>query len=74
MTKFEEQMLKAQEEDKIIFYDYLQYKKAAGWFTKFSHINWNRPEVIKKAMYDANFLSNLPDYYFMGFPIKELLK
>lgn len=78
MTKFEEQMLKAQEEDKIIFYDYLQYKKAAGWFTgsdiDFSDFDWHRPEVIKKAMYDANFLLNLSDYYFMGFPIKELLK
>ena len=74
MTIFEEQMLKAQEEDQIIFYDYLRYKKAAGWKTRFSDTDWLRPEKIKKARYDANFLKNLPDYYFLGFPIKELLK
>ena len=74
MTAYEEQLLKAQEEDKIIFYDYLRYKKAAGWKTRFSEDDWIRPEVIKKARYDSNFLRNLPDYYYLGFPIKELLK
>ena len=74
MTIFEEQMLKAQEEDKIIFYDYLRYKKAAGWKTRFDDNDWVRPEEIKKAKYDCNFLRNLPNYYFIGFPIKELIK
>ena len=74
MTTFEQSMLNAQEEDKVVFYDYIRYKKAAGWFTNFSKIDWNRPQKIKKARYDANFLLNLPDYYFLGFPIKELLK
>ena len=74
MTSFEENMKTAQENDKIIFYDYIQYKKAVGWFTNFSEIDWNRPEQIKRAKYDANFIFNLPNYYFFGLPIKEIIK
>lgn len=64
MTKYEENLLKAQNEDKVIFYDYLVYRKRA----KDSSSN------IQKAKYNADFLERLPNYYFLGLPIKELLK
>ncbi len=74
MTNFEQSLEKAQNEEKIVYYDYLSYKRAAGWWSGLINDDWNRPIVIKKAKYNAEFLHKLPQYYFLGFPIKELLK
>lgn len=74
MTLYEKRIKYAQDNDKVIYYDYLAYKKAAGWWTGFVNSDWNRPCEIKRAKYYAAFLRNLPEYYFLGFPIKELLK
>lgn len=64
MTKYEENMLKAQNAGKVVFYDYLAYIKRAK----------AKDESIQKAEYNADFLEELPNYYFLGLPIKELLK
>ena len=74
MTEFEKRMMKVQNNDKVIFYDYIQYKMAAGWWTGLYGTDWNRPREIHRAKYTAEFLQNLPDCYFLGLPIKELLK
>ncbi|MDO4962656.1 MAG: hypothetical protein Q4E75_00935 [bacterium] len=74
MTLYERRMQKAQDNDRVIFYDYLSYKRAAGWWIGFINDDWNRPCRIKRAKYNSSFLKNLPDYYFLGFPIKDLLK
>ncbi len=74
MTMFEQNLEKAQNDEKIVYYDYLLYKRAAGWWTGLKNDDWNRPTIIKKAKYNAEFLQKLPQYYFLGFPIKELLK
>ncbi len=74
MTTFEQNLEKAKNDEKIVYYDYLSYKRAAGWWTGFMNDDWHRPTVIKKAKYNAQFLQKLPQYYFLGFPIKELLK
>lgn len=73
-TKFERNLELAQENDKIVYYDYISYKRAAGWWTGLRNDDWNRPTTIQKAKYNGEFLYNLSDYYFLGFPIKELLK
>ena len=73
-TKFERNLRWALECEKIVYYDYLNYKRAAGWWTGLINDDWNRPSVIQKAKYNGEFLHNLPYYYFLGFPIKELLK
>lgn len=73
-TKFERNLELAQENDKVIYYDYYCYKRAAGWWTGLRNDDWNRPTTIQKAKYNGEFLHNLSDYYFLGFPIKELLK
>lgn len=62
MTKYEENLLEAQNADKVIFYDYLVYVK---------RIHDNN---MSKVKYNADFLAGLPNYYFLGLPIKELLK
>ena len=74
MTLYEFMIKKAQRDDKIIYYDYIAYKKAAGWWNEFGSDDWHRPHKIKRAKYHGKFLANLPNYYFLGFPIKELLK
>ena len=73
-TLYEKRMKNAQDNDKVIFYDYLSYKRACGWWTGLINDDWNRPCKIERAKYHATFLQNLPNYYFLGFPIKELLK
>ena len=73
-TKFERNLELAQENNKIVYYDYIRYKRAVGWRTGSRNDDWNRPYTIQKAKYNGEFLSNLSDYYFLGFPIKELLK
>lgn len=73
-TKFESNLEWAQECEKVIYYDYLNYKRAAGWWSGLRNDDWHRPLVIEKAKYNGEFLHNLSDYYFLGFPIKELLK
>lgn len=35
---------------------------------------WHRPTEIDRVKYSASFLQNLPNYYFLGFHIKDLLK
>ena len=73
-TLYEKRMKNAQDNDKVVFYDYLMYKRACGWWTGLINSDWNRPCKIERAKYHAAFLQNLPNYYFLGFPIKELLK
>ena len=73
-TKYERKLELAQENDKVIYYDYISYKRAAGWWTGLINTDWNRPEKIQRAKYNSEFIQNLPDYYFLGLPIKELLK
>ena len=74
MTLYEKGMMEAQNNDKVIFYDYISYKRAAGWWTGLIGTDWNRPREIQRAKYNSEFLQSLPDYYFLGLPIKELLK
>lgn len=74
MSIYEVKKLNAQENDKIVYYDYLMYKRGAGWWTGLINDDWHRPYEIQRAKYNASFLNNLPDYYFLGIPIKELLK
>lgn len=74
ITKFERNLEIAQNNEKVVYYDYLSYKRAAGWWTGLVNDDWHRPTIIKKAKYNAEFLQKLPQYYFLGFPIKELLK
>ncbi len=74
MQTYEEKLKKLQAEDKVIYYDYLMYKRALGWQTGFTNDDWIRPAVINRAFYDASFLANLPNYYFLGFPLKEIIK
>lgn len=74
MTFYEKKIKEAQDADKIVYYDYLAYKRAAGWWTGLINDDWHRPQEIKRAKYHADFLQNLPNWYFLGFPIKELLK
>ena len=74
MTEFEINLKQARDDDKIVYYDYLAYKRAAGWWTGLYGDDWHRPTIINKAKYYGEFLFQLPQYYFLGFPIKELLK
>lgn len=76
MTVYETNLNKAKENDKIIYYDYLAYKRASGWCTLTDNLDWSRPSFyrLKKARYDAQFLQNLPNYFFGGFPIKYLIR
>lgn len=74
MTKFEKNLKAAQDQEKVVYYDYLSYKRAAGWWTGLINDDWHRPKIIQKSKYNAEFLKKLPQYYFLGFPIKELLK
>lgn len=74
MTSYEQKMLDAQNNDKVIFYDYLMYKQAAGWSEGLIGNDWYRPSKVKRAKYNASFLKKIPDYYFLGIPIKELIK
>ena len=71
---YEIRLKHAQDKDKIVYYDYLMYKRGSGWCTGLLNDDWRRPCKIKRAKYNAEFLKNLPNYYFLGFPIKELLK
>lgn len=73
-TKYERNLEWAKENDMIVYYDYISYKRAAGWCTGLIGTDWKRPENIKRAKYNSEFIKKLPDYYFLGFPIKELLK
>lgn len=73
-TTYEKKMNAALENDSIVFYDYIQYKKTIGWWTDSDTSDWNRPLKIKRAKYHGAFLNNLPNYYFLGFPIKDLIK
>ena len=72
MSTYRERMIQAQNEEKIIYYDYLGYKEGAGWYRGMAD-DWHRPEKIIKSKYNSGFLLGLPNYYFLGFPIKELL-
>ena len=74
MSLYEKNLNEAQNEDKIIYYDYLLYKRAAGWWTGLVNDDWHRPTKIKKARYNAEFLQTIPNYYFLGVPIKDLIK
>lgn len=73
-TNFEKNLELAQENDKVVYYDYISYKRATGWWTFLINNDWHRPTIIQRAKYNGEFLYNLSDYYFLGFPIKELLK
>ncbi len=73
MTDYSYRMKYLKDNDKVSFYDYITYKREAGWWCGKYQDDWHRPKEIKKTLYNA-FLTRLPDYYFLGFPIKELLK
>ena len=73
MDRFELKLQNAQQNDEIVYYDYLLYKSAVGWYIGEKQKSWHRPFDIKKAKYNADFLQHLSNYYFLGFPIKELL-
>lgn len=70
-TKFERNLEWAKENEKVVYYDYINYKRAAGWWTGLINDDWHRPTTIQKAKYNGEFLHNLSDYYFLGFPIKK---
>ena len=74
MTYYEKHLIDAQNQDKVVYYDYLLYKRAAGWWTGLINDDWNRPTKIEKARYNAEFLQNIPNYYFLRVPIRELIK
>lgn len=52
MSVWENKWRKAIDEDKIIFYDYISYKRAAGWCTGLINDDWGRPSEVKKARYE----------------------
>ena len=62
-TKFEINLELAQENDKVVYYDYISYKRAAGWWTGLRNDDWNMITIIQKAKYNGEFLNNLPNYY-----------
>ena len=74
MSKYEKELKKALNCNKIIFYDYIQYKKASGWKINLTEKSLKEPTIIQKAKYNGKFLNKLPNYYYLGIPIKELLK
>ena len=74
MTLFEERLTEMHNQDKIIYYDYLLYKRAVGWWTIWNNDDWHRPTKIKRARYKSEFLQKIPNYYFLGIPVKELIK
>lgn len=74
MTKIDDKLLAAQNNDKVVFYDYLSYKRAAGWENGLNSNDWIRPKNVRRAIYNSDFLRNLPDHYFLGIPVKELVK
>lgn len=67
-------LLDAQNKDKIIYYDYIAYKRAAGWLSGIYEDDWYRPLNIKRAKYFAEFINKLPECYFMGNDVKDLIK
>lgn len=74
MGTYIDRMESVKTNDKIVYYDYIKYKEAAGWHTSIIADDWYRPTIVKKSKYHSGFLQSLPNYYFLGFPIKELLK
>lgn len=74
MTLCEERMKEVKDNDKVVFYDYLLYKRESGWLAGIFNDDWYRPKKIQIANYNGSFFRNLPEYYFLGFSIKELLK
>lgn len=62
-TKFERKLELAQENDKVVYYDYISYKRDAGWWTGLRNDDWNMITIIQKAKYNGEFLNNLPNYY-----------
>jgi len=74
MELYLERMEKARNDNKMIYFDYINYKLAAGWFQLIDRTDWHRPKEIKKAKYDGTFLENLPKYYFLGIPFNRLFR
>lgn len=74
MDIYLERMEESNNNDKIIYFDYINYKLAAGWFQLITRTDWHRPKEIKKAKYDGTFLENLPKYYFLGIPFNKLFR
>lgn len=74
MDIYLERMEESNNNDKIIYFDYINYKLAAGWFQLITRTDWHRPKKIKKAKYDGTFLENLPKYYFLGIPFNKLFR
>ena len=44
---YEIRLKHAQDKDKIVYYDYLMYKRGAGWWTGLINSDWRRPCKIK---------------------------
>ena len=62
-TKFERNLELAQENDKVVYYDYISYKRDADLWTGLRNDDWNMITIIQKAKYNGEFLNNLPNYY-----------
>ena len=74
-TTYKIELEKAIDEDKVIFYDYLMYKKQAGWCTGFGrNDDWSRPRVVKKARYNPKLLYDVGLNYYLGIPISDLIR
>lgn len=67
-------LLNAQINDKIVYYDYIAYKRASGWTSGIYEDDWYRPLKVKRAKYFSKFLYNIPNYYFLGVSIKDIIK
>ena len=50
MTLYEERMKEVKDNDKVVFYDYLLYKRESGWFAGIFNDDWYRPKKIQIAM------------------------
>lgn len=71
---YKQRLEEAQNNDKVLYFDYINYKLACGWFQLITRTDWHRPQEIKEAKYDGTFLENLPKYYFLGIPFNKLFR
>lgn len=74
MSLMDQELSNAQNNDQVWFFDYVSYKYAVGWKRGLIRSEWFKPKRPRKAFYFADFRNNLPNYYFLGFKIKHLIK
>lgn len=73
-TIFNEKFDRAVENEKIIFYDYLEYKRYIGWSTFGFNDDWQRPSSLEYAVYNADYISSLPNIYYLGISVKDIIR